>query len=87
MRKFINTLMGIISGLALMLLNVLGPSIVGDLYLRLTGGNTEFHTGLGWIIAIIHMILSILSIIGMIVTVISAISILKILVKSYKNPA
>ncbi|QYE98797.1 hypothetical protein [Paraclostridium sordellii] len=87
MRKFINPLMGIISGLALMLLNVLGSAIVGELYLRLTGGNTEFHTGLGWIISIIHIILLILSIIGVIVTMISAISILKILVKSYKNPA
>ncbi|MCR1849163.1 MAG: hypothetical protein ACLR2K_02620 [Paraclostridium sordellii] len=87
MRKFINPLMGIISGLALMLLNVLGPAIVGDLYLRLTGGNTEFYVIFEWIIIIIHTILSILSIIGMIVTIISAISILKILVKSYKNPA
>ncbi|CEK30788.1 hypothetical protein JGS6364_14341 [[Clostridium] sordellii] len=86
MRKFINPLMGIISGLALMLLNVLGPSIVGDLYLRLTGGNTEFYVRFEWIIIIIHTILSILSIIGMIATIISAIIILKILVKSYKNP-
>ncbi|CEQ09204.1 Uncharacterised protein [[Clostridium] sordellii] len=87
MRKFVNPLMGIISGLALMLLNVLGPSIVGELYLRLTGGNTEFYVRFEWTIIIIHTILSVLSIIGMIVTIISAISILKILVKSYKNPA
>lgn len=87
MRNFINPLMGIISGLALMLLNVLGSAIVGELYIRLTGGNTEFYVRFEWIIAIIHMILLILSIIGMIVTIISAISILKILVKSYKNQA
>lgn len=85
MEKFINTLMGLISGVALMSLNILGKGIVDRISFNLTGGNIAANPLVDWGFVIIHLIILIISLIGMVLTIIFALSILKILIKSRRS--
>ncbi|MEG2786975.1 MAG: hypothetical protein RR942_04055 [Romboutsia sp.] len=48
MEKFINPIMGIISGLALMSLNILGNGIINSISFRVTGGGLISNPLVSW---------------------------------------
>ncbi|MGL5756717.1 MAG: hypothetical protein ACRCYC_15405 [Paraclostridium sp.] len=84
MEKFINPIMGIISGLALMSLNTLGDGIINSIIFRVTGGGLISNPLVSWGFEVICIINLILSLIGMGITILFTFKILKILIKTYR---
>ncbi len=80
MKNYKNFLMGIVSGISLMILKILGTAIISDIQFRIYPEETT-KTGL-IIFKTLYDTISVLSIIGIIITAIFSLMLLKATIKS-----